>query len=111
MSRNRARGTGAETAVVRYLIERGWLHAERRALHGNNDKGDITGIPCVCIEVKARKTIDVAGFVDEANLEAANAHANIGAAWVKRRGTTDPGRWHVLMDGQTFTRLLDEAGY
>lgn len=32
-------------------------------------------------------------------------------AWIKRRGTTLPGEWYVAMTGDTFTRLLKEAGY
>src|SRR5690606_4660297 len=46
-------GTRAETAVVRYRRDHGWPHAERRALRGNQDAGDITGTPGVCWSVKA----------------------------------------------------------
>lgn len=52
MSDNKDKGTRAETAVVRYAIECGWAHAERRALSGTGDRGDITGIIGVCIQVK-----------------------------------------------------------
>lgn len=49
---SKARGTAAETAVVRYL-RRWWPNVERRALAGNADKGDLTGIPGVTILVRS----------------------------------------------------------
>lgn len=36
-----------------------------------------------------------------------NAGALVGAAWIKRRGKAS----YVVMDGETFTHLLREAGY
>lgn len=39
-NRSKAKGTRAETAVVNYLNEHG-IKAERRALSGSEDKGDI----------------------------------------------------------------------
>jgi hypothetical protein len=47
VSKSRAKGTSWESAIVTYLIEQGWPHAERRALAGALDKGDITGLPGV----------------------------------------------------------------
>ena len=45
-------GTAAETAVVRFLRDNGFPLAERRALHGSTDRGDITGTPGLVWEVK-----------------------------------------------------------
>jgi len=50
MSAARAKGTAWETAIVGYLRGRGAPHAERRALNGSNDRGDIAGIPGLVIE-------------------------------------------------------------
>lgn len=52
MTRPRDIGTRAETAVVRVLRDHGFPHAERRALRGSQDAGDITGTPGVVWEVK-----------------------------------------------------------
>lgn len=38
--------------MVRLAREMGWPYAERRALTGGKDRGDITGIPGVVIQVK-----------------------------------------------------------
>ena len=110
---SKAKGTAAEVAVVNFLRSVGWPHVERRALSGALDKGDIAGIPLVVIEVKDHKvnSISFPAFVDEANKERDNAKATVGLAWVKRRGTTDPAKWLVVMDGTTAAHLLKEAGF
>jgi hypothetical protein len=111
MSRERAKGTAWESTIVNYLQGRGWVHAERRALAGALDKGDIAGVPGVVIEAKNCKQINLAQFLTEANTERANAGAAIGVAWVKRRGKASAGDGYVVMDGDTFTQLLKDAGY
>jgi hypothetical protein len=106
MSKSRAKGTKAETAIVNYLRANGFPHAERRALAGSADKGDIAGVPGVVIEAKDCVRAELAAWADEAAQEAVNAGAPVGAVWFKRRGTTDPGRWFVLLDGATFCEVI-----
>lgn len=112
MSRNRASakkaGTSWESEIVKTLIDYGFPHAERRRLSGAADRGDIAGVPGVVIEAKNTKGHDLAGAVDEANVEALNASARIGVAWLKRRGKSSPLDGYVCMDGATFLRLLQE---
>ena len=108
MSAARAKGTRWESSIVTYLNEQGFVMAERRALSGSLDKGDVTGIPGVVIEAKNTKTINLAQFLDEANAEALNAKASVGIAWIKRRGKTSPAEGYVLMSGETFIELLTE---
>jgi hypothetical protein len=107
VSRNKAKGTRAESAVVDYLRRLHWPHAERRAMAGANDKGDVTGIGPVVIEVKDRAALALAEWVDEATTEAENANALIGVVWHKRRGKGSPGDWYVTMTGSTFAELLE----
>lgn len=103
MSRSKNIGTRAETAVVRYLRRAGWPHAERRALRGRQDAGDITGTPGICWEVKARKRpvsdADVAAWLAETETEAAAAGAEIGVLVVRRPGVGEAhaGRWWAYM--------------
>lgn len=52
MSKNKDAGTWAETQVVRLYQSSGWPHAERRALTGSVDRGDITGVIGLCTQVK-----------------------------------------------------------
>lgn len=97
MSKQRAKGTSAETAVVRYLQDNGFIHAERRALHGINDKGDITGIPGVVIEVKNHAKLTLAEWVKELQQEMVNANADFGFVVAKKKGTTNPAEWYAVM--------------
>ena len=85
MNRPRAKGTAFETEVVRYLQGHGHPYAERRALGGARDRGDVAGIPGVVIEAKACKEIDLGTWVKEAETEAANAGVTRWAVVAKRR--------------------------
>lgn len=109
---SKAKGTAAETAVVEYL-KKAWgrPYVERRTLSGQNDRGDIAGIPGVVIEVKAEKSLKLSEWTKEADIERLNDGAHVGAVWHKRVGKTDPGQWYVTMTGAQFAYLLGEAGY
>lgn len=111
MSKQRAKGTAAETAVVKFLRDNGFPHAERRALHGTADKGDITGCGPVVFEVKNHKTLDLAGWVKELEAEMVNAKVDTGAVIAKKRGTTDPGEWYAILPFRILVGLLIEAGH
>ncbi len=108
MSKSRAKGTAAESAVTAYLRRAGWPNAERRSLNGSRDRGDVTGVdPGLVIEVKDHSGVAALGeWLTEARLEGDNALAPVYVVWSKARGTTDPGRWRVSMDGEVFVRLL-----
>ncbi|MGV2383642.1 MAG UNVERIFIED_CONTAM: hypothetical protein LOD86_00020 [Thermobifida fusca] len=104
-------GTRAETAVVRYLRDHGWPHAERRALRGNHDAGDITGTPGVCWSVKAgqyaRDPSDllIRQWTDELLKQRQNAGADHAVLITRRWRVADPQRWWAWID----TRLIVEA--
>ena len=101
-NRPKAIGTAAETAVVRYLAAHGFPAAERRALHGATDLGDITGTPGLCWEVKggdaAKDASDkrVAAWFDETREEAGNAGATYGFLIVARRRKNVRDWWAVI---------------
>jgi hypothetical protein len=111
VNRSKNKGTAWETEIVRYLIEGGAIHAERRALKGKLDRGDVAGVPGVVIEAKSLKSIPMAAVLDETLTEMKNADVHIGFAWIKRRGRTSAARGYALMEGETVRTLLIEAGY
>lgn len=111
MSRNKQRGTSWESKIVELLRDRGWPHAERRALGGAHDRGDIAGVPAVVIEAKNCAKVELAAFLDEAETERANDKADLGVAWIKRRGKASAAEGYVVMSGDTFVWLLRSAGY
>jgi hypothetical protein len=113
VNKAKQKGTAAETAIVNTLIAEGWVHAERRALSGAADKGDVKlgdGIP-VMIEAKNCGTITIPAWLREVTVEKANAKADIGVAWFKLRGSTDPRKWAVLMTGEQFMDMLRDLGH
>lgn len=97
-------GTMAETAVVRALRNLGFPHAERRALAGAYDLGDITGTPGLVWEVKggnAAKTASdgqVEKWLDETERERINAGADYGILVVQRAGigAANADRWWAI---------------
>lgn len=111
MNRPRVKGTTWESAIVAFLRGRGAAHAERRALAGTSDRGDIAGIPGVVIEAKNCARLELGTWLAEAEAERRNDRARYGAVWIKRRGKTSPGDGYVVLSGDQFAALLAEAGY
>lgn len=115
MSKSKARGTDTETKVVRYLQGFGFHQAERRALRGENDAGDVAGIQGVCIEVKGDRSNKVAAWKAETIKEAANAKADFYFL-VVRRDYKPVKDWEVHMPvsllcddlSHSFNRLEEE---
>jgi hypothetical protein len=111
MSAAKQKGTRHESNVVTFLREHGFTFAERRALNGSRDLGDITGIPGLVIECKDQNRHSLSEWLDEAEQERDNAKADVGLLWVKRRGFSSPGRHYVVMSGDDLIWLLKSAGY
>jgi len=109
VSAQRDKGTRWESAVVALLQAAGWPHAERRALAGTRDRGDIAGVPGLVVEAKNAARLDLAGWLAEAQQERANDGAEYGVVWVKRKGKAAAKDGYVVMDGETFVRLLAAA--
>lgn len=109
VNRSKRVGTQAESAVVEYLRQQGFPYAERRALNGSADKGDVNiGDPSVVVEVKRCKTLALAAWMDETETERKNAGADVAVCWHWRRGKGSPGEWYCTMTGETLVKLLGE---
>lgn len=107
-SPQKRKGSAAELAVAKWLRLLGWTNAERSRAGWTDDRGDIDGIPGVCIEVKNEKRIDLPGYLRELEVEMKNAKAWAGAVIVKRRGSSDPADWYAVMPAQKWAELLLE---
>lgn len=94
------KGTRAETAVVRYLQGTGWPSAERRASNGAADRGDITGTPYICWEVKYRDKMPGDGQIGlwliETDTERENAKADLGILVVRRPRSSVEDWWAIV---------------
>jgi hypothetical protein len=113
MSATSAKALIAENGVVSYLLDHGWPYAERRRTHGMNDKGDVSGTPGICWEVKGARNIDLPGWLRETERERVNANADVGVLVVKTKGYGEPraGEWAAVVPLSVMTDLLRRAGY
>lgn len=117
MSKSKQIGTSAENHVVDYIATRGFAGAERRALFGVNDRGDITGTPGVCWQVKGGKMAEsasdarVAEWMDELDDQIANSGSDHGVLIRKRSGygAKRVGQWYAHMRMYTVYDLLHKA--
>ena len=98
-------GTHFETRLVKWFNEHDFPYVERRARSGRNDKGDIAGLPGVCIEAKNVKALNLAGWMDEALTEQKNAGAQIGVVIFPRKNH-ETGRAYVLMELDQFAEMI-----
>jgi hypothetical protein len=104
MSRTRASAKAAGTRIERDTAD--WLalkldddRIDRRVKTGAKDRGDIGGVRIhgqrLVIEVKNRARLDLAGWVEEAHIEAGNDDALAGIVVHKRVGHGKPGEQYV----------------
>ncbi|WP_152203612.1 hypothetical protein [Georgenia thermotolerans] len=86
----RAAGTWFETAVAEYLAQHVDDRIERRTRNGSKDRGDIGGVRHmgnrVVIEAKNAVTLNLSGWVNEAEIERGNDDAMVGLVVHKRKG-------------------------
>lgn len=109
VNRSKAKGTTTESLVVAYLRENGWPWAERRALSGNLDKGDVAGMPGLAIEVKyGNGTLKIGPWLTETGIERLNAGADHGILVVKPfgMGERNVGKFYAIMVAHDFDQLL-----
>ena len=105
-SPQKRKGSAAELAVAKWLRKLGWIHAERSRAGWTDDRGDIDGMPGVCIEVKNEKRIDLPGYLRELEVEMKNAMAWTGTVIVKRRGSTNVDDWYAVMPAKVWGELM-----
>ena len=105
-SPQKRKGSAAELAVAKWLRKLGWIHAERSRAGWTDDRGDIDGMPGVCIEVKAEKKIDIPGYLRELEVEMDNAKAWTGTVIIKRRGSTNVDDWYAVMPAKVWGELM-----
>ena len=111
MSKQKQKGTAFETLITRYLQEHGFPYAERKALTGQFDEGDITGTPGIVWECKNHKTLKLSEWLRETAVETTNAHADFGVLIAKRMGVGDPAQQYCVMTLEMMVGLLKQAGY
>jgi hypothetical protein len=112
MSKQRQKGTAAESALVGYLRDNGYPNTKRMALTGSADQGDIDWLTGITVEVKSVRTPKYGEWLRQAEKERQNAGNTYGLVVHKPHGTglTDQGSWHVVMTLDTLLSLLRDGG-
>ena len=108
-NKNKNKGTRAELLVAKWLNVNGHPDAERSRAGWTDDRGDIDGIPNVCIEIKDEKKINLAGYMKELAIEVKNRKSKYGVCIVKKRGTQDAGEWYAVLPAKDWLALLADA--
>ena len=107
-NRSKSLGTSAESAVVKYLLGEGWPDAERLALRGALDVGDVRWTRDVHLEIKAGNMAHTASvaqcrkWLAEADREGLNAGVPCYLV-VKRKGYAKPGNWRFFCSLSALT--------
>lgn len=107
---SKAKGSAFELAVARYLAEE--FPCERIPAGSSLDRGDLwLGAP-VAVQCKAVQKLSLGAWLDDTEVQAANAKRPFHFLVVKRKGvsaTTDPGRQFAvcsLAQARTITAHL-----
>lgn len=108
-SASKRKGSQAERDVVAWLKANGYPYADRRVAGATLDKGDISGVLGVTIEIKNHAKMDLAGWVAELEIEMANDNAWTGAVIHKRKGKGDVGEWYATLPAKVWLELLRKA--
>lgn len=107
------KGTWVESQVVTYLRANGWRQAERSALCGAGDVGDITGCPGLCWECKWVGTggPKLGPWMRETQTERLNRMVNFGVLVMKPQGlgAKNVGSWWACMHAYQVVELMSLA--
>ena len=99
------KGTRWENSVAQYFRDAGFTECFRMATAGENDAGDLGGIPDFAFECRDRAKLSLAENVSDANNRALNKGCDFGVAVMKKRNAPTASGY-VVCDLETFTRLL-----
>ncbi len=106
-SASRRKGSRAEVAVVHALRRAGWeADTSRNVLEGRRTGDDIVWDGPASIEVKDVATMDLSGWLRQAQ---GNSGELPAVVWHKKRGTADAEGWYVTMSGEDFLRLIGDS--
>lgn len=106
VNRAKEKGDRFEIAVRDFLRGTGWPRCERRAKQHGADRGDlILGPAGFTIDCKDHQSIDLAGYMDQAEQESRNAHSPWFAAVVKRR-RKPVSEAYVVMPLRVFAQVV-----
>lgn len=110
MSQHRKhRGYRTQRVAAEHLAGNGFPHAE--PVGAGRAGSDITGIPGIDWEVKARRGLDLPGLMTQLEERAQDGVLGIGLIRPDGMGEKSVGRWPVVLCFDDAIALLRAAGY
>ena len=112
MSQSRKhRGLRSQRVVADWFKGRGWPYAESTG--AGRSGADVTGVPGLRIEVKARRAFSPLAWLRQVGDDALTWDQGVPFVVFRcdGQGEANVGEWGVLLRLDDFTTLLHEAGY
>ena len=103
------RGYNTQRIVADYFTANGWPYAE--PVGAGRPGSDITGMPGLDVEVKARRGFDPLAAMRQQEERGAFTDVAFAVLRMDGQGPAVIGSWPVVIRLDTFTELLRAAGY
>jgi hypothetical protein len=103
------RGYASQRIVSDYFAANGWPYAE--PVGAGRDGSDVTGMPGLDVEVKARRGLDLPALLRQLDDRAQQGRLGFGVLRLDGQGPASIEAWPVVIRLDDFTALLRAAGY
>lgn len=110
MSQSRKhRGYATQRIVAEYLQAQGWEHA--LPVGAGRDGSDVTGIPNVDIEIKARTKLDLSGLMRQLSERKHTNGLGVGVLRLNGQGEKSVEQFVAVLTLADLAYLLKASGY
>ena len=110
MSQSRKhRGYATQRIVADYFVAQGWEHA--LPVGAGRDGSDVTGIPNLDIEIKARTKLDLAGLMRQLSERKKHTGLGVGVLRLNGQGEKSVEQFVAVLTLADLVHLLKASGY
>jgi hypothetical protein len=110
MSQSRKhRGYATQRIVADYFVAQGWTHA--LPVGAGRDGSDVTGIPNLDIEIKARTKLDLAGLMRQLSERRKDTGLGVGVLRLNGQGEKSVEQFVAVLTLADLAHLLKASGY
>ena len=103
------RGYASQRILAEYLAANGWDNA--LPVGAGRDGSDITGVPGLDIEVKARTKLDLSGLMRQLKDRKLNTGMGVGVVRLNGQGEAAIHDWVAVLRLEDLVYLLKASGY